>query len=125
MPSSGVQTCALRSEEHTSELQSHDNLVCRLLLEKIQSDRKSTRLNSSHTIISYAVFCFIRSEVFEDICSQLGVIGKHTTLTRRNVLTWGVDLNSLIGEEFTMFFFKFDGVHQYPPSFPTAPPFAP
>src|SRR3954465_15891499 len=34
MPSSGVQTCALRSEEHTSELQSHDNLVCRLLLEK-------------------------------------------------------------------------------------------
>src|SRR3954462_3407261 len=34
MPSSGVQTCALRSEEHTSELLSHDNLVCRLLLEK-------------------------------------------------------------------------------------------
>src|SRR3954466_8383940 len=32
MPSSGCQTC--RSEEHTSELQSHDNLVCRLLLEK-------------------------------------------------------------------------------------------
>src|SRR3954467_14974447 len=34
MPSSAVQTCALRSEEHTSELQSHDNLVCRLLPEK-------------------------------------------------------------------------------------------
>src|SRR3954465_6626349 len=33
MPSSGCQKCA-RSEEHTSELQSHDNLVCRLLLEK-------------------------------------------------------------------------------------------
>src|SRR3954466_5116670 len=33
MPSSGGKTCA-RSEEHTSELQSHDNLVCRLLLEK-------------------------------------------------------------------------------------------
>src|SRR3954463_9863582 len=45
-----------RSEEHTSELQSHDNLVCRLLLEK-KKDRKSTRLNSSHTLISYAVFC--------------------------------------------------------------------
>src|SRR5260221_8029038 len=32
----GVQTCALpiRSEEHTSELQSHSDLVCRLLLEK-------------------------------------------------------------------------------------------
>src|SRR3954462_10216867 len=36
MPSSvcKVQTCALRSEEHTSELQSHDNLVCRVLPEK-------------------------------------------------------------------------------------------
>src|SRR3954449_6250321 len=33
MPSSAGQTCA-RSEEHTSELQSHSHLVCRLLLEK-------------------------------------------------------------------------------------------
>src|SRR3954464_1854979 len=110
---------ALRSEEHTSELQSHDNLVCRLLLETksnklyltkdmvnndatvcknlksreicIKSDKhqqsisfflmirrpprstlfpyttlfrsKSTRLNSSHTIISYAVFWS------SDVCS--------------------------------------------------------
>src|SRR3954465_12681440 len=44
------------SSDHTSELQSHDNLVCRLL-EFRRVDRKSTRLNSSHTIISYAVFC--------------------------------------------------------------------
>src|SRR5690242_2151233 len=29
-----VQSTATRSEEHTSELQSHVNLVCRLLLEK-------------------------------------------------------------------------------------------
>src|SRR5438477_8682639 len=29
-----ANSCALRSEEHTSELQSHVNLVCRLLLEK-------------------------------------------------------------------------------------------
>src|SRR6266571_8707557 len=51
-------TVKLRSEEHTSELQSHVNLVCRLLLEKKKSlDRKSTRLNSSHPSISYAVFC--------------------------------------------------------------------
>src|SRR2546430_11952399 len=28
------ETCAQRSEEHTSELQSQSNLVCRLLLEK-------------------------------------------------------------------------------------------
>src|SRR5260370_24876239 len=31
----------VRSEEHTSELQSHLNLVCRLLLEKKKSARRS------------------------------------------------------------------------------------
>src|SRR2546430_13706849 len=30
--------CDLRSEEHTSELQSQSNLVCRLLLEKKKTD---------------------------------------------------------------------------------------
>src|SRR5438270_8926897 len=33
---------ALRSEEHTSELQSQSNLVCRLLLEKKKRDWYST-----------------------------------------------------------------------------------
>src|SRR2546430_3635370 len=37
---SGVQ---LRSEEHTSELQSQSNLVCRLLLEKKKRDTTSQR----------------------------------------------------------------------------------
>src|SRR5436190_16728739 len=37
---------ALRSEEHTSELQSHSDLVCRLLLEKKKEKRqKSLKLN--------------------------------------------------------------------------------
>src|SRR5260370_28100746 len=36
----------LRSEEHTSELQSHLNLVCRLLLEK---KKKQHRTNPPHT----------------------------------------------------------------------------
>src|SRR5438034_9362683 len=35
----GRQT--LRSEEHTSELQSHSDLVCRLLLEKKKKTKKS------------------------------------------------------------------------------------
>src|SRR6267142_4086572 len=34
-----------RSEEHTSELQSHVNLVCRLLLEK----KKNTKCSQTHT----------------------------------------------------------------------------
>src|SRR5688500_19908120 len=33
-PGTGCWPCSLRSEEHTSELQSPCNLVCRLLLEK-------------------------------------------------------------------------------------------
>src|ERR1039457_3427227 len=44
-------TWPLRSEEHTSELQSPCNLVCRLLLEKkthTQSDRQHTRRIKSH-----------------------------------------------------------------------------
>src|SRR5438270_6654418 len=32
----------MRSEEHTSELQSQSNLVCRLLLEKKKKNNKST-----------------------------------------------------------------------------------
>src|SRR2546430_8725726 len=40
-------SAAFRSEEHTSELQSQSNLVCRLLLEK-----KKTLMYSSCTLIS-------------------------------------------------------------------------
>src|SRR5688572_31373192 len=55
-----------RSEEHTSELQSQSNLVCRLLLEKKKTDekysathlspplyRKSTPLNAVHSHLSH------------------------------------------------------------------------
>src|SRR5260370_2276292 len=41
-----------RSEEHTSELQSHLNLVCRLLLEKKKQDKRltvCTRVTRTHT----------------------------------------------------------------------------
>src|SRR2546430_12624175 len=34
-----LEICLWRSEEHTSELQSQSNLVCRLLLEKKKYDR--------------------------------------------------------------------------------------
>src|SRR5690242_21927679 len=36
----------VRSEEHTSELQSHVNLVCRLLLEKKKKKKKKTQKNN-------------------------------------------------------------------------------
>src|SRR5256885_10198090 len=45
-----IETQARRSEEHTSELQSPCNLVCRLLLEKkISVSRPATSLPSSRT----------------------------------------------------------------------------
>src|SRR5438093_7964985 len=39
-----------RSEEHTSELQSLTNLVCRLLLEKKKTNRISTHNRSCHRL---------------------------------------------------------------------------
>src|SRR2546427_5037184 len=46
------QTEQIRSEEHTSELQSQSNLVCRLLLEKKKKtirQRTSRRRSESHS----------------------------------------------------------------------------
>src|SRR5690242_21406086 len=40
-PPSATTSPGLRSEEHTSELQSHVNLVCRLLLEKKKKKKKT------------------------------------------------------------------------------------
>src|SRR5256885_7619692 len=40
----------LRSEEHTSELQSPCNLVCRLLLEKKKKQNRSTLQHSQHRV---------------------------------------------------------------------------
>src|SRR2546430_11465654 len=48
-PAARAIASASRSEEHTSELQSQSNLVCRLLLEK-----KNTSVPSmTHTLIAY------------------------------------------------------------------------
>src|SRR5436190_13762467 len=40
-----------RSEEHTSELQSHSDLVCRLLLEKKKKQEKNTNYNVIMTLV--------------------------------------------------------------------------
>src|SRR5207248_6764113 len=40
--------CARRSEEHTSELQSPYDLVCRLLLEKKKNQKQNTVHHSKH-----------------------------------------------------------------------------
>src|SRR5438132_9946012 len=42
----------LRSEEHTSELQSHSDLVCRLLLEKKKKQKTNRKYRISHENLS-------------------------------------------------------------------------
>src|SRR5476649_361517 len=50
-PARGPPLAGLRSEEHTSELQSHSDLVCRLLLEKKKNNILS-RLTSRSPSLS-------------------------------------------------------------------------
>src|SRR5437667_1380440 len=46
---------APRSEEHTSELQSHHDLVCRLLLEKKKKTKKQTKKTTQNNITILAI----------------------------------------------------------------------
>src|SRR5688572_32090964 len=55
-PPLGCRTWPVRSEEHTSELQSQSNLVCRLLLEK----KKETLIRSTqYSKLSCACLCYV------------------------------------------------------------------
>src|SRR5260221_7270965 len=51
----GLCSChyELRSEEHTSELQSHSDLVCRLLLEKKKKKTNSLYKDSKRSVGDY------------------------------------------------------------------------
>src|SRR5258708_24781521 len=67
----GTPCLARRSEEHTSELQSPDHLVCRLLLEKkkYNSTLMTTIyltvmiLNNLHDVCQYSILCYLKSRV--------------------------------------------------------------
>src|SRR5260370_24979477 len=54
---SAAEIRAPRSEEHTSELQSHLNLVCRLLLEKKKKEEVNHSLEPAHTLLVTASHC--------------------------------------------------------------------
>ncbi len=60
---------------------------------------------------------FFASEVFEELCGQLGVSGKSPGVTRRNVITAGVDLNSLVGKEFEIQGVRFAGTAECSPCY--------
>src|SRR5688572_32526116 len=50
-----IEPCQDRSEEHTSELQSQSNLVCRLLLEKKKTQKRTTLRPTTppHTVLPH------------------------------------------------------------------------
>src|SRR5260370_4007851 len=52
-PACRATAAALRSEEHTSELQSHLNLVCRLLLEKKKHNAQQPHTPTAHADLIY------------------------------------------------------------------------
>lgn len=58
---------------------------------------------------------FFSGDVFDDICRRLGVSGKLAGVTRRNVITRGVDLNALIGKQFAVQGVMFEGVSECTP----------
>jgi MOSC domain-containing protein YiiM len=60
---------------------------------------------------------FFSSEVFQQVCKELGIIGKSPGHTRRNVITFGQDLNLLIGKTFSVQGIEFEGVCECKPCY--------
>jgi MOSC domain-containing protein YiiM len=60
---------------------------------------------------------FFSSEVFDELCRHLSVHDKSPGATRRNVITSGVDLNTLIGSEFEVQGIRFTGVAECAPCY--------
>jgi MOSC domain-containing protein YiiM len=58
---------------------------------------------------------FFASEVFADVCAQLDAPGKLPGVARRNIVTSGVDLNSLVGKEFEIQGVRFEGMAECSP----------
>ena len=60
---------------------------------------------------------FFAYEVFEQLCEQLGEYGRTPDALRRNVITKGADLNSLIGTEFEVQGVRFTGIEESAPCY--------
>ena len=60
---------------------------------------------------------FFSREVFQDVCRSLGVNIESAGVTRRNVITEGADLNSLVGKRFTVQGVEFEGVSECKPCY--------
>lgn len=60
---------------------------------------------------------FFAEEVWEQLCEQLQVADKDPSVFRRNIITRGVDLNSLIGKEFEVQGIRFLGTQEAAPCY--------
>jgi hypothetical protein len=58
---------------------------------------------------------FFSDEVFTDVCRKLGVNDKSPEVTRRNIVTRGVELNSLVGRRFVVQGIEFEGMAECSP----------
>lgn len=60
---------------------------------------------------------FFEHEQYERLCEQFNVMGVSPSVFRRNVITKGVDLNSLIGKEFEVQGIRFEGASECSPCY--------
>src|SRR5260221_9728833 len=57
------QENSCRARQRAASIRSSRGLESSAFLRREEQDRKSTRLNSSHTVISYAVFCLKKKKL--------------------------------------------------------------
>lgn len=60
---------------------------------------------------------FFAWEVYEDLCRRLKIHDKHTGVLRRNVITRGIDLNTLVGRRFSVQDIQFEGMAECSPCY--------
>jgi len=60
---------------------------------------------------------FFADEVYEDLRARLGVRDRQPSVFRRNVITRGIDLNTLIGVEFEVQGVRFAGTQECTPCY--------
>lgn len=68
---------------------------------------------------------FFAEEVWERLCEQLQVADKGPGVFRRNIITRGIDLNTLIGKEFEVQGIRFLGTQEAAPCYWMNQAFAP
>jgi MOSC domain-containing protein YiiM len=58
---------------------------------------------------------FFAHDVYESLCRSLGVLDQSPGVLRRNVVTTGVDLNTLVGRSFELQDVQFEGIEECRP----------